>query len=113
RVEVPRCLAIDEVSFLVALPGMDDREIGDEAALHHVLLAVEDAHLLAFGDERADAGFGEEGGNAGAAGADALGECALRIEFELELAREILLGEELVLADIGGDHLVYLPALQQ
>ena len=61
----------------------------------------------------ADAGAGEEGGNAGAAGADALGQRALRIEFEFELAREIEVGEGLVLADIGRDHLPDLPALQQ
>jgi len=46
---------------------------------------------------------GEEGRNAGAAGADALGQRALRIELDLELAGEELLGEGLVLADVGRD----------
>src|SRR6185437_927538 len=105
RVEVARRLAVDEVAFGIALPGMDDGEIGDDAALHDVALAVEFALFLAFGDKRADARLGEEGGDAGAAGANALGEGALGIELELELAGEIELGEALVLADIGRDHL--------
>ena len=55
----------------------------------------------------------KKAGNAGAAGADALGQRALRVEFELEFAGEILLGEKLVLADIGRDHLPDLPRFQQ
>ena len=88
-------------------------DVGDEAALHHVGLAVELAHLLALGDQRADAGLGEEGRDAGAAGADALGQRALRVELELELAGEVLLRELLVLADIGRDHLPDLARSQQ
>ena len=61
----------------------------------------------------AGAGPGEEGRDAGAAGADALGQRALRIEFDLQLAGEILLRERLVLADIGRDHLLDLPGLEQ
>jgi hypothetical protein len=52
--------------------------------------AVELARLLALGDERAVAGRREERGDAGAAGAHALGERALRHELDLELAREEL-----------------------
>ena len=46
-------------------------------------------------------------------GADALGHRALGIEFELELAREVLPLELLVLAHVGGNHLADLAALQQ
>ena len=81
--------------------------------LHDVGLAVELAHLLALGNQRADAGLGVEGRDAGAAGADALGERALRVELELELAGEVLLGEELVLAHVGTDHLADLARLEQ
>src|SRR5271154_3200073 len=88
RIEVARRLSVDEIAFGVALPGMDEGNVGDEPGLHDVGLVVEVADFLALGDDRADAGLGEEGGNAGAAGADALGQRALRIEFELELARE-------------------------
>ena len=44
---------------------------------------------------------GEEGGDAGAAGAQPLGERALRDELDLELAGEELALELLVLADVG------------
>src|SRR6266702_6423500 len=39
RIEVARGLAVDEIAFGVAHEGMDDREIGEEAALHHVFFA--------------------------------------------------------------------------
>ena len=113
RIEVARGLAVDEVAFGIALPGVHDREVGDEAGLHDVALAVELALFLALGDVGADAGLGEEGRDAGAAGADALGQRALRVELDLELAGEKLLREQLVLADIGRDHLLDLARLEQ
>ncbi len=113
RIKVARGLAVDEVALGVAAIGVDDRQIGDEAALHDVALAVEVARVLAFGDLGADAGLGEEGGNAGAAGADALGQRALRVELDLELAGEKLLHEGFVLADIGRDHFLDLPGVEQ
>ncbi len=113
RIEVARGLAIDEVAFGIALPGVHDRQVGDDAALHDVALAVELALFLALRDQGAGAGLGEEGRDAGAAGADALGQRALRVEFDLQLVREILLRERLVLADIGRDHLLDLPGVEQ
>ena len=62
---------------------------------------------------RADAGAGEEGRDAGAAGAQLLGQRALRREFELELAGQVLALELLVLADVAGDHLLDLARLEQ
>ena len=113
RIEVARGLSIDEVAFGVGLPGVHDRQVGDDAALHDVLLAVELALFLALGDVGAGAGAGEEGRDAGAAGADALGQRALRVEFDLQFAGEVLLREQLVLADVGRDHLLDLLGLQQ
>ena len=84
-----------------------------EARLEHVRLAGEPAHLLAFGDHGPVAGGSEEGGNPGAARADALGEGALRVELDLERAVEEHLLEDLVLADVGRDHLPDLAVLQQ
>ncbi len=92
---------------------MHDRQVGDDAALHDVALAVEFALFLALGDVGAGAGAGEEGRDAGAAGADALGQRALRVELDFQFAAEILLGEKLVLAHIGRDHLLDLLGLQQ
>ena len=113
RVEVARGLAVDEVAEAVALPGRDQREVADDALLEHVLLAVEDARLLALRDQRARAGRGEEGGDAGAAGAHALGERPLGDELDLELAGEVLPLELLVLADVRGDHLPDPPVSEQ
>jgi hypothetical protein len=61
----------------------------------------------------ADARLGEEGGDARPAGADALGQRPLRVEFQLELAGQVELGEQLVLADVGRDHLPHLARLQE
>src|SRR5690606_13517456 len=113
RVEVARGLAEDEVARLVRLPALDDGEVGENAPLKDIGLPVELLVLLAIGDDRADAGPRVEAGDAGAAGAAALGERALRAEFHLELAGEILPLELLVLADIGGDHLLHLARAQQ
>src|SRR5262249_59382949 len=105
---VARGLAIDEVALGIAHPSMDDREIGDKPALHDVKLAVDLALLLALRNLSSGAGAGEERRDAGAAGADTLGQCALRIELNLQFAREILLRESLVLSNIGRDHLLDL-----
>src|SRR6267154_2341784 len=48
-----------------------------------------------------------------AAGAAALGQRALRVELDLELAFEVELGEGLVLADVRTDHLLDLAVLEQ
>ena len=113
RIEVTRGLAIDEVTLGIAHPGVHDGEVGDEPALHHIAGAVEFALLLALRDLRTGAGSREECGNAGAAGADALGQSTLRIELDLELAREVLLRESLVLAHIGRDHFLDLLGVEQ
>ena len=102
-VEVAGGLAVDEVAGGVGLPGADEGEVGLEPALHEVGAAVEFAGLLTLGDEGANAGGGEEGGDAGSAGADALGEGSLGDEGEVELAFKNLFLEELVFADVGTD----------
>ena len=113
RVEIARRLAEHKIALGVCLPGVNDRQVGAQRPLHHIFLAVEFTHFLAFGDDRADAGLGEEGRDAGATRADALRQRALRREFQLQLAGQILLGENLVLADIGGDHFFDLPGFQK
>ena len=88
-------------------------EVGADAALEDIFLAVELLDLLAFGDLRSEAGLGVETRDPGAAGAHPLGERPLRRELDLELAGEELPLELLVLADIGRDHLLDLPRSQQ
>ena len=58
RIEVARGLAVDEIALGVALPGMDERDVGGEPGFHHERLVVEIADLLAFGDDGADARCG-------------------------------------------------------
>src|SRR5690606_25965474 len=113
EIEVARGLAEHEVAGFVGLPRLDDAEVGENAALEDVRFAGELLVLLAFGDLGADAGLGVEAGDAGAAGAHALGERALRAELVLELAGEVLALELLVLADVGPDHLPDLARAQQ
>ncbi len=123
RVEVHRRVPVDEVAEAVASPRLDDREVAADGRLEHVGAPVELARLLlrrVLGDRpvrrvahgqaavahgRAGAGRRVERRDAGAARAQALGERALRRELDLELAREVLPLELLVLADVARDHL--------
>src|SRR3546814_7222901 len=54
-----------------------------------------------------------KGGNSGAAGANALGQRALRTEFQFQLAGKIELLEQLVVANIGRHHLRDLSGLKK
>src|SRR3546814_5762894 len=95
-------LAENQITALVGLPSLDDRQVGKDAALQDIILSIEILDFLAFGDRGADPGLGIESGNARAPCAAALGERALRTEFDLQFAGQILPLELLVLADIGG-----------
>src|SRR5579863_4831990 len=66
RVKVTRGLAVNEVAGGIALPGVNDGEVGEQAALHDVFLAVENLFFLALGNQRADAGLCVEGRDTGA-----------------------------------------------
>src|SRR5207237_8719796 len=100
-----RRLAEYVVVPLVALPGADYGLVGLGRLLQDHLLAGDDAALLALRDLRAGTGGGEEAAQAGAAGADALRERALRIQLHLQLLLDELALELLVLADVARDHL--------
>ena len=119
RVEVAGGLVEDEVAVPVPARGVDEGEVGADRLLEHVVATVEGAGLLgrrapappsrrgvpprqpAVGDLGADARRGVEGGDAGAAGTQPLGEGALRRQLDLELAGQELPLELLVLADVG------------
>src|SRR3546814_6514264 len=79
------CSSDLQVAGLVGLPGLDQRDVGNQCGLQHVVPAVDLARLLALCDHGAVAGGGEERRNSRTAGAQALGQGALRVEFELEL----------------------------
>src|SRR3546814_13609075 len=77
------------------------------------MAAVDLTRLLALGDDGAVAGGGEESRDAGPAGTQALGQGALRVEFEFELSGQELPLAFLVLAHVGRNHLLALPGPQQ
>jgi hypothetical protein len=96
-----------QVAVPVADRGADQAEVGGQRGLQHVLPAVELADLLgggrlhdvavgvvvhrdaAVGDHRAHPGGGVEGGDAGAAGAQPLGQRALRGQLHRQLAGQV------------------------
>src|SRR5271157_362795 len=112
-VEVARGAAVDEVAVQVGLPGLDQRQVSHDAALEDVSHTVEVLELLAVGDHGAHAGARVEAGNAGAAGAHALGQRALGAELDFELAGKELALEFRVLAHIAGDHFFDLPRFEE
>ena len=113
RIEVPRRAPVDQIAEAVALPCLHEREVGPERLLEHVSLAFDDARFLAFGDDRAVRGRREEARDAGAGGPHPLGKRPLRHQLDFDLAAQELALELLVLADVGGDHLLDLPGAQE
>src|SRR3546814_10660981 len=103
----------DLIAFGIGFPGLHDREIGAQPGLPDIERAFELLDRLALGHHRADARLRVEGGDAGPAGTNSLGKRALRIEFKVELPGQVELGEQLVLPDIGRDHLPDLPVVEQ
>src|SRR3546814_1048192 len=90
-----------------------DRDVRSEPRLANIECPVELLDRLSVGDHRADARLRIKSGDACAAGANALGQSALGIKLELELTREIEVCEQLVLTDIGGDHLADLAVVEE
>src|SRR6202021_1265011 len=108
-----RRFAVDEITLGVAEPSVDDRQVRHQTPLHDIALAIELLDRLAVGNRGTDAGLGEEARDTSTAGADTLGQRALWVELDLELAREVLVHEGLVLADVGRDHLLDLLRVEQ
>ena len=86
---------------------LDQGDGSGDRGLHHVAAAVDDARLLAVGQGRAVTGGGEKPADAGATGADALGEGALRYELELDAtgAEGLVEVVTVALARKAADHL--------
>src|SRR3989454_1361684 len=113
RVEVARRLAVHEVAQAVASVGLDQGEVGQEGRLQNVVTIPEAPGLLAVRDHGAEARRREKSGDARAPRADALREGPLGHQLDLKLALEKLLLEQVVLSDVGGDHLADLPRPEQ
>ena len=93
-----------EHELLVALGGREDPDLLGGRGDRDVAVGVVLPGQAALGDLGADAGGGEEGRDARAAGPHPLGQRALRGQLDLELAGEVLPRELLVLADVRRDH---------
>lgn len=111
-IEIARGLAEYQVASGIGAPCLDQRHVGLQRGFQHVMLAVEFARFLALGHDRAVAGGGVKRRNARATGAQTLGQGALRIELQLEFARQVLAFEFLVFAHVGRNHLADLPGGQ-
>lgn len=113
RIEVARGFAKDEISEMVALPGLHERDICANRPLENISLSVKDLVWLALGDDGAKPRAGVEGWDARASCAQSLGQCALGCELELEFAGHKLPLELGVFANVTRDHLAYLPGFQE
>ena len=113
RIEIAGGPVVGEIAGRVAAVRANEREIRVQRRLEDVGLAVDDPRLLPFGGQRAVGRRREEAADAGAAGADTLGERTLRHQLDLQLAAQELPLEFLVLADVGRNHLADLPRPQQ
>ena len=111
----PDGLAVDQIAPTVALQRLDQREVGVDRRLQHVVAAVDQARLLALGQQRAVSGRREEAADAGAGGADALRQIPLRCQFQLDLAGTVQRVEVLgvSLARERADDLAYPFGLEQ
>ena len=97
RIEVPRRAPIREIAEAIGSSRRNnEREVGMQRHLEHVGLAVDDAGLLALGDDRSVRGRREEAADARAGGANPLRERALRNQVDFDLFREVLALELLV-----------------
>ena len=97
----------------VAFPRLDDGKVRMDRFFQHVFLAVEYLGLLAFGQLGAKRGAGVEARDAGATGAQLLGQRALWGQVQFEFTGQRLSLELLVLAHVGCEHALDLVGLEQ
>src|SRR5882672_9185109 len=94
---------------------MDQRHVAVKRVLEHVSPAADDARFLALREIRAVAGRGEEGGDARARSAHALGEGPLRNDLELDLPGAVGLLEmvRIDLPRIRAEELAHAPGFEE
>src|ERR1700674_1209762 len=103
RIKIARGFAVDEVTPSVALPGLDEGEVGFQRALHDVSAPVELARFFAVSDQCSDASGRKKCGNASAPGAYSLGKRSLGNEVEFHSAIQHHLLEQFVFANVSSD----------
>src|SRR5262245_39397818 len=96
RIKVAGCFLIDEVTERVALPCLDEGEVCNQAALHDVHASIELACFLSFGDDCPVARGRIERRYPRPACADSFRERSLGIQFQLDLAFNGELLEEMI-----------------
>src|SRR5713101_298269 len=97
RVEIPRCLAINEITPLVAFPSLNEREISLQGALEHEHPAIIFPSFFAFSDYSSVARWREERRNTCSGCPDALRKRPLWHQLHLKLTSQSEFLEELVL----------------
>src|SRR5450631_1011176 len=103
RIEIASCFPVDKIAMTVCFPGLDKRDVRTQSELHQVGLSGEFPNFLAFSDNGADAGRHIECRNPSTAGANPLGERALRNQSKVQLAGDYKLFEHTVFAYIASD----------
>ena len=104
RIEVRRGQPVSQIEEMVGLMRMDQRDVGPQRQLEQVVSPVDRDHPLPSATTRADAGRRQHAAEPGAAGADALGQRALRHEFHLSSPSSILRCIDGVRPDVRDDH---------
>src|SRR5437773_10575590 len=81
-IEVPRCLAIDKIAPLIALPCFDEGEIRLQCSLEYVRSAIEFARFLHFINNGAITRRRKESCDTRTSRPDAFRVCPLRIQSD-------------------------------
>ena len=113
RIKISRGLSVNQIAGLVAFPCLHDRQLRGDPRLENVFAIAKVFRFLAFGKLRCETGARVKSRNSRAACAQSFSECALRNQFKLELAREDLPLEFLVLANVRRHHLFHLTRWKQ
>ena len=108
RAEVLAGAFVDQVAAFVADVGANDGDIGADGLLKQVFLAVDGDFLFAFLDDGAKAGLGQHATETCTSGADLLGQGALGLKRDVELASVHLVDGVVVGADMGGNQVLDL-----
>ena len=113
RIEVPRGSIEAKVTQRVADGGSHDRKVGRQRRFEHVGAPTKIANFFAVRDQGTRSGRGEKSSDPSPTGAQSLGQGALRVELDGDLAGEHLLLEIRVAADEAADDTRDLSLLQQ
>src|SRR4051794_6826096 len=113
RIEIPGRQRVSQVAHVIGLLGIDKSKVGLERFLEKERAPIDLEGLLTLLDQRARSGRGQYAAQSVAAGTDALGQCALGNQFDLDLTRQHLPLGFRVGADMARDYLADQPGIDQ